>query len=134
MLEEQLDCDAEGEGVGDAGRQAEQDQGRDSGGGFDGLVEGVFHQSVEAVGAFDAVVHGVKPPQGGDFVAGQVHQGDAEVGHEHRDEHLHEERPVMGPDAVDRGDGGENRQGGDATEGDGFVDRGVEGVASAVVV
>ena len=67
-------------------------------------------------------------------MAGQVDQRDAEISREHCGEHLQHERPVVGPDAVDRGDGGEHRQGGDAAEGEGFVHRGVDGVTPVVVV
>ena len=134
MLQQQLDADGEGEQRGDRLRHAEQQQRQGAAERFQAQVQGMLHQPVETVQALHAMVHRVQPPKQRRTVAGVVHQGDAEIGQDDRQQQLQPQRPGLRPYRPEAQDSGQQWQGEDAKCVQAFVDRRVQDIAQAVGV
>nr|KAJ9633206.1 hypothetical protein H2204_007355 [Knufia peltigerae] len=133
MLQQQLDRNGKRQHCGHRHRHAQQQQRQYAAHRFGGLVQWVFHQTIEAIHAGHAVMHRMQPPQPADAMAGVVHQGDAKVSRDDRHQHLQREWPLHRPD-VPGHDRRQQRHRGDRQQVQAFIDQRMQDVAQAVTL
>ena len=134
VLQQQLDGDGKRQQRRDLQRDAQQQQRQRAAQGFEHLVQRVLHQPVEAIHPRDAVVHRMQAPQQRRTVAGDVHQGDAEIRDQQRHQQLQRQRPCRRPQVEMRQPEGHQGNRGNAEGVQGFVDQRMDQVAVAIAV
>ncbi|MNN49883.1 hypothetical protein D3C81_1644370 [compost metagenome] len=98
VLQQQLDRHGKRQHGHDLLRYAQQQQGQHAARRFEQQMQRMFHPAVETVHALHAVVHGMQFPQKIIAVAQVMHERDAAIGNQDRQQQLRPERQLDWPE------------------------------------